>query len=305
MAKTIKFNLICDNNPVRTLEDLQENFVIEDVLAYYNNRLLHRWLKVRGYFEELTKVEAITSSDEMTIIKELINIFNVSVDKTKVEEEVYILQYLNERKKLYAEYDRINYQTQKVVDNYKNGYLKLLANITAHPNDVAVIKSSIKEMVEHYGWVVDMSFRALYYLLAEKSKLAVMCMLMNDKFRRYYLPIEIQKEDGTKINDLEGDADKTAIYKNICEMLRSSNFDEEMGENLKTVSRTTNEYWADIETKDKCYMIISMDNGDFVRSAGLQNGDKSSNDVREKFLILEGIDYKSNYAAHKLKYMEV
>lgn len=52
-------------------------------------------------------------------------------------------------------------------------------------------------------------------------------------------------------------------------------------------------------------MIISMDNGDFVRSAGLQNGDKSSNDVREKFLILDGIDYKSNYATHKLKYMEV
>ena len=49
MAKTIKFNLICDGNPVRTIEDLQNNFSIEDVLAYYNNKLLHRWLKVRGY----------------------------------------------------------------------------------------------------------------------------------------------------------------------------------------------------------------------------------------------------------------
>ena len=25
MAKTIKFNLICDNTPVRTIEDLQNN----------------------------------------------------------------------------------------------------------------------------------------------------------------------------------------------------------------------------------------------------------------------------------------
>ena len=32
MAKTIKFNLICDGKPVRTIEDLQENFSIEDVL---------------------------------------------------------------------------------------------------------------------------------------------------------------------------------------------------------------------------------------------------------------------------------
>lgn len=37
MAKTIKFNLICDDKPVRTIEDLQENFSIEDVLKYYQN----------------------------------------------------------------------------------------------------------------------------------------------------------------------------------------------------------------------------------------------------------------------------
>ena len=53
MAKTIKFNLICDNTPVRTIEDLQNNFSIEDVLDYYRNGLLCRWLKVRGYEEEL------------------------------------------------------------------------------------------------------------------------------------------------------------------------------------------------------------------------------------------------------------
>ena len=57
MAKTIKFNLICDNTPVRTIEDLQNNFSIEDVLNYYRNGLLCRWLKVRGYEEELKKVE--------------------------------------------------------------------------------------------------------------------------------------------------------------------------------------------------------------------------------------------------------
>ena len=52
MAKTIKFNLICDNTPVRTIEDLQNNFSIEDVLDYYRNGLLCRWLKVRGYEEK-------------------------------------------------------------------------------------------------------------------------------------------------------------------------------------------------------------------------------------------------------------
>ena len=48
MAKTIKFNLICDNTPVRTIEDLQNNFSIEDVLNYYYNGLLCRWLRRRA-----------------------------------------------------------------------------------------------------------------------------------------------------------------------------------------------------------------------------------------------------------------
>lgn len=52
MAKTIKFNLICDGFPVRTLEDLQNHFSVEDVLTYYHNRLLHRWLTVRGYTDK-------------------------------------------------------------------------------------------------------------------------------------------------------------------------------------------------------------------------------------------------------------
>ena len=49
MAKTIKFNLICDGHSVRTLDDLREHFSIEDVLDHHKNGMLARWLEVRGY----------------------------------------------------------------------------------------------------------------------------------------------------------------------------------------------------------------------------------------------------------------
>ena len=94
MAKTIKFNLICDEKPIRTIEDLQNNFCIEDVLNYYNNQLLHRWLRVRGYTAELEAVSAITSDNSMDIIKELIRIFDVVSDEKQIEESVYIFEYL-------------------------------------------------------------------------------------------------------------------------------------------------------------------------------------------------------------------
>lgn len=35
MAKTIKFNLDCDDHSIRTIEDLREHFSVEDILNYY------------------------------------------------------------------------------------------------------------------------------------------------------------------------------------------------------------------------------------------------------------------------------
>ena len=73
MAKTIKFNLICDNTPVRTIEDLQNNFSIEDVLDYYRNGLLCRWLKVRGYEKELKKAGMSEKQTHDPIVNEAKN----------------------------------------------------------------------------------------------------------------------------------------------------------------------------------------------------------------------------------------
>ena len=52
-------------------------------------------------------------------------------------------------------------------------------------------------------------------------------------------------------------------------------------------------------------MIISMGSGDYVRAAGVSGGDLSCADVTNRFIIVDGIDYKSNNVLHKLRYMEV
>ena len=52
-------------------------------------------------------------------------------------------------------------------------------------------------------------------------------------------------------------------------------------------------------------MVIRMVNGNFIRNAGVFGEELSFNDVKEKYLILDGIDYKSNNSLHKLFYMEV
>lgn len=332
MAKTIKFNLICDDKPVRTIEDLQNNFSIEDVLKYYQNGLLLRWLKVRGYEAEYKKVSEISEVGVLEIVKELIKIFDVETDDKKVEEGVYMIQFLEERKELCELYKQDGFKTQVIIDDYQMGFKQLIDGIIENPNDVARIKANIAELMSDYKWAMDLNHRQLFWNLKEISPLAIMCFLMNDEARKYYLPMPVKKDDATdadeeekKVNiaaaaaafikkeddstavsyDIENNADKRNMYNAICSMLKASDFVSKLGNNLHIFAGITDGYWKDLETKGKKYMILSMGTGDFVRSAGIQGGDLASIDIENKFVIVDGIDYKSNSASRQLLYMEV
>ena len=353
MAKTVKFNLICDKKPVRTIEDLQKNFSVEDVLAYYDNRLLHRWLEVRGYDEELKMVSDITSTDKMDIIKELIKIFNISVDNDEIKKSVYMLQFLDERKELYNIYKEEEYKTQSVIDDYATGYVQLVEDIIQNPTDAPKIKADIEEIVTNYGMLLGMNYRELFYTLDSVSPLAILCLLMNDKSRIYFLPQAIDEQsqnitaqssdeiglsqnsvlkfshlyesvfasrptDNTSTQNSSTNTsnpinsrddtirnDKDNMFSIICKMIIDKSIIAQLGDSIKTFAGDTDSYWKDLEPKGKKYMIISMVSGDYVRSAGMQGGDKSSTDVNKKFVILDGIDYKSNSSSRTLVYMEV
>lgn len=308
MAKTIKFNLICDNQPVRTIEDLQNNFCIEDVLEYYNNGLLHRWLEVRGYEAELEKVSAIKTEKSIEIVKELIKIFDVVSDDKKIEESVYMLEYLKERKELCSIYETQKYKAKSIIDDYENGYRQLVDEILKNPKDVAIIKANISEIVKNYKWILKLNHRNLFYVLKSESPLAIMCLLMNEHSRKYYLPIQVKNVDGTvgiEAMDINSNQDKASMFNNICAMIKDVFVKEELGENLRSFSGVTDGYWKDLEPKGKKFMIISMESGDFVRASNDLGGDLGSIDVTNKFVIVDGIDYKSNSATHQLLYMEV
>ncbi len=305
MAKTIKFNLICDEKPVRTIEDLQNNFSIEDILDYYNNQLLHRWLRVRGYDSELEAVTAIDSTDPMDIVKELIRIFSVGADEDKVEESIYMLKFLNERKEHCAVYEEEQHKTSRIIEDYEAGYRRLVDGIVHDPKNVALIKASIAEIVSNYSWAFELNHRALFQTLSDVSPLAIMCLLMNEKSRKYYLPIEIENDDGSVSLDTDNNFDKKTMFSKIRTNISRSDFLNDMADELISFAGVTDGYWKDLAPKGKKYMIISMGDGDYVRSAGHSGGDLSHADITSKFVIVDGIDYKSNSSSRTLLYMEV
>ena len=48
-----------------------------------------------------------------------------------------------------------------------------------------------------------------------------------------------------------------------------------------------------------------MENGNFIRNANKNGEELNANAINKEFLILDGIDYKSNNADHALIYMVI
>lgn len=350
MAKTIKFNLKCDNKPIRTLEDLRENFCIEDVISYYENGLLLRWLTVRGFEKEKSAVKAIPDNiSRNDLATELVKIFEVENDEKEIQRDVYVLNYVDECEKAL---NKINTKSKDVLDvlsAYKSGYDKLVTDILDNPDNVSIIKAAVKELSDRYKWLISMDYRYLFWAIKDKSILAIMCMLMDDTFRQYYIP-EADSEEGvedesalnqqtaqqpdapkswnillemtgsySKVREMiiannspteekrSGDEsinDCESIYKEIKKMCSAKDFIESLGDNVKVFNGVTDSYWKDLEPKEKKCMIISIGTLDYVRSAGCTGGDKGVDDINDKFEILDGIDYKSDYSSAVI-YMEV
>ena len=95
----VKFYMYFNGERIRTLDDLRENFIAEDVLEAYNSGQLAKWLKVWRHKEELAQVEAIESESAREILRELVRIFDPEAEAEEIDAELSVYDYLEERKK--------------------------------------------------------------------------------------------------------------------------------------------------------------------------------------------------------------
>lgn len=365
MAKTIKFNLICDEYPVRTIEDLKEHFCIQDILEYYKKGLLTRWLTVRGYEKELEKVEAIEEKENVSIIKKLVEIFEIETEEQIINENIYILEYQEQQKIFLDEYDRKKLDAKMLLNAHYASYKTLIQKIVENPEDLSLIKASIKEIVERYMDIFEKDYRTLFKIFYECAPMAIFVMLMHDEMRSKYLKLqtsndadacadenlkeknnsgkaiiidvlrqiedlrereekqieEISSEnkeqesliDATtellekRITELKAfiEKDKDELYLKIKLLANATKLKEIFKDNIKCFAGKTDDYWKDLETNEKKYMILSMEKGNLIRSANNRDEEFTIDDVYDLFPILKGIDYKSKDETHELLYVEV
>lgn len=220
MAKVLKFDLMLDNCNVRSLEGLQEHFVIEYVLKYFEDGTLSRWLKVLNYSEQLAEVEAIDKAlDKKDIALQLAHIFGIeNVDSADVEKALSVFSYLEKKQELTATVQENALFKKQAVEEYLADYEALIQHMIdnsggniveklnkvfneyelgkdyydCHPYlhvntdisiNVGALKENVQKLESDYLQLVKLSFSELYFRLVEIAPMAIVAMLWSDTFR--------------------------------------------------------------------------------------------------------------------------
>jgi len=295
--------------PVRNIEGLQENFCINEVLEIYNDGLLLKWLKVRGFTEYLEKLEEI--HDSKSVIKDLIKIFNVVKSDKEIKEAIYALNFWENRKEVLDELNRKENKVRDVVEDYHNGYEKLKLELIEHKSDMSFIKTAVNEICNNYLELFKLDFFAFFQQYKDEFPLVIYSVLMKEELRDLFLNNEFLKKDLTKFVL----ASQTAFNERFKDFYDCSSdsvdevkaakdyFHESVG--LKTFCGQTDGYWKDLEVKNKQVIVLSIPTKTFVRNLGKPDEELSSDDINGNFLILNGLDYKSNNLTANLVYMEL
>ena len=289
MAKTIKFNLILDDYPVRNIEGLQNHFSIEDVLKYFDNGLLLRWLDVRGYESQRDAVQAIDKSlDRKAILVELVKIFEVvDLEEPEIEKEIAILSYLEEENAENLLYKECAYEKKRVIDDYHSGYEALIFHMIENKENMAVLKADAFQLEREYFGLFELNHYELFFSLIEVARKAIFAILTREIFKEFWI--------GEKANRKIHERMVRAILNAI----------EILGEDVKVVMRNTQAMWDPIERPEVKVMVISIEYGTFIKNAGEFSEKLGSADVNNKLLTFNGLEYQCNDEFKKLVYMEV
>ena len=309
MTKAIKFNLLLDKHPVRDLDDLRANFNLDDLLTAYHSHTLHRWLEVRGLTAELEQLNAIESTDELSIASALCELFQEAISESDIKTAVYPLEFRKQQQQQLEQLASQQFNKEAVIKSYHGGYEQLCADMLKKAHDYPFLKAAVNTLWADYAQLFSVDFNRFFDEFIEKSPLTLFTMLA------YYKSSDFEKLKAIFRYTPIGYVIFSFLMKN--DYQKSEPFDIKRREILFSRIPTflfppyysyagkTDGYWKDLQPKGTYCLILKMENGNFIRNANKNGEELNANAINKEFLILDGIDYKSNNADHALIYMVI
>ncbi|WP_304331405.1 hypothetical protein [Brachyspira innocens] len=291
----LKFNLLISGKECRTLEEVKENFNIDDIKKYYDSDLLERWLLNNDYKDLYYEIKYLKKEEIFDLpayyhmghinIKIKQGLKDIFFPEHKKNETVSSFVSITSNYKDYYNYN--DYKNYSTADEYFNNYKKIVNIIINDKTDY--IKSYIDLLAERYSYFFKYDYKNFIKKIMEnKNYYALFYMLYND-FMRYYLI----KDDNVSnfINE--------KILKNISEKL-NSDF-KYIKYYSKSESNSDNHF---IEISNKECIILFIENAS-VTSIDNKNKVYNKDDIiNDKFKKIKGIRYNWQYN-NKIVYIEM
>jgi len=299
MAKKIKFNLKFGDTSIRTLSDLRENFSLDDVLEYFENGVLYKFLERRDYQEEAEKIKKLSAEqsrdNEEATLRGLLDILGLSAEKDALEEYLEARRFRLERERRFAAYINDVSKEQKAIIEYFDGYEQTVKGLIENRDALGKIRAHTKELLDHYKPILEKDYLALLERLTEAQAFyPVLHMLSHDFFRNNWW-IEAAANTQPK-----------AMKDFVRNMLTA--IDEKDAKTklpwLQTGEKFS-EHWEDIEVPGKQYMILSAPPYSKVRRPNDPKNEFTADKLSNNFKIFDGIQFRCNSKTKPLFYVEV
>ena len=189
----LKFNLLISGKECRTLEEVKENFNIDDIKKYYDSDLLERWLLNNDYKDLYYEIKYLKKEEIFDLpayyhmghinIKIKQGLKDIFFPEHKKNETVSSFVSITSNYKDYYNYN--DYKNYSTADEYFNNYKKIVNIIINDKTDY--IKSYIDLLAERYSYFFKYDYKNFIKKIMEnKNYYALFYMLYND-FMRYYL----------------------------------------------------------------------------------------------------------------------
>jgi hypothetical protein len=178
MPKQIKFNLIIDKKPIRDVDDLLENFNIEDLLETYQNGSLKRWLLVRDLTKEANELDKV-KGDAVETALELCRIFHADCIEEQLKQVAY---HFDVRQKYFEKLNQmasLKNQRDEMIRSYHSGYDKLLSDMEVHCEDYPFIKTAIMQINREYLGLFILDIQKFYDHFIFDYPLVIIAVMAN------------------------------------------------------------------------------------------------------------------------------
>ncbi len=312
--KPIKFNLIVDGYPVRTLEELREHFNIDDMLQHFYNGTLLRWLSVRNFKNEFDKVSLIMSSytnkdiDTILIITEkLVMIF---LGNQQSDNELHILDNdksdffkrtvfhiiaEDERHNRLLKIEQLKLNNEEIINEYLERYELLKTNLLNERKNLMVLNETVNELSGEFFRLFQLEAKELLHNYLKNNMLAVISILLNKRMREFPLKF---KEIKSKLGEMLLVRDE--YLKDIYNDFKSfKGLDNDLADKVKTFQGDTGQKWIKIENRD--ILVLQSNAGTKLRDN--YDEELEISHVYAKGLVMRGLQFQSFKENHFVKYL--